>query len=685
MRQLDPRFAGALLCAALVTAQSASRASVPAGPPVAAAVPLAIGWHLTAAQIAAGCKREIARADARITALTRSRSARTFANAVEPLEQITADLNDDTAAAQFLVNVAAEKAVRDASQHCNTDEATFIAEMTARPQVYALIRDAAASGTAHTRAQRKLTDLWLTASFRAGAGLPGAKRREFVALNARLTGLQNRFSENLANDASTIAIGPAQIGGLDPDFVASFKRTDAGYLVPVNESTFTPFLSDADDAAARRAFTVAYGNRAGAANVALLEQAISVRDRLAHLFGYSTWAAYVLDDRMAKTPARVNAFLNNLDAVILPKAIAERDELAAIKGAPIDPWDRVYYENRLRKEKYALDRDEIRRYFPVQHTVDAVLGVYQKLLSVRFTRITMPDVWNDDVVGYDVADARSGALLGRFYLDLYPRPGKYSHVADFSIVPRRKLPDGTVRAPLAAIVGNWTRPAPGKPALLSHDAVQSFFHEFGHNMAAMLATGDYETLTGGFRADFIEAPAQMLENWVWDPAILKEISANVTTGAPLPDDLIKRLIATRRVHYAYETTLQLFFASVDMTYHTRGAHVDTTAVWAHLVSQLTPNAFVPGTHPQASFGHLMAGYDAGYYGYAWSKVYAQDMFSAFESAGLENPIVGMRYRADILAPARAEEPDEEVTRFLGRPMSPSAFYRDLGIAPPGAK
>jgi len=231
-------------------------------------------------------------------------------------------------------------------------------------------------------------------------------------------------------------------------------------------------------------------------------------------------------------------------------------------------------------------------------------------------------------------------------------------------------------------VGNWPRPAAGKPALLTHDDVETFFHEFGHNMAAMLANEPYETLTNGFRQDFVEAPSQMLENWVWDPAILKELSANVSTGAPLPDDLIQKMIAARYFDYSLATTQQILYASVDMAYHTAGRTVDTTATWKRIQAAVTPNRYVDGTHPQASFGHLMGGYDAGYYGYLWSKVYAQDMFTAFAAKGLENPEIGMRYRDEVLAPARTYEPDAEVTRLLGRPMNPDAFYRELGIAPP---
>jgi len=432
----------------------------------------------------------------------------------------------------------------------------------------------------------------------------------------------------------------------------------------------------------RRQMYVAYANREAGKNVALLQQAIVVRDSLAHLFGYPTWAAYVLADRMAQTPARVNTFLKSIDTAILPKARAEYATLAALNGGTLQPWDERFVENKLRKSKYAVDNNAIRQYFPVQHTIDSVLSIYAKLLGVTFARVAQPNEWNAEVLNYTVADAATGKQIGTFYLDLYPRPGKYDHFANFPLVTRRVLADGTVRAPIAAIVGNWPRPAAGKPALLTHDDVETFFHEFGHNMAAMLANEPYETLTNGFRQDFVEAPSQMLENWVWDPAILKELSANVSTGAPLPDDLIQKMIAARYFDYSLATTQQILYASVDMAYHTAGRAVDTTATWKRIQAAVTPNRYVDGTHPQASFGHLMGGYDAGYYGYLWSKVYAQDMFTAFAAKGLENPEIGMRYRDEVLAPARTYEPDAEVTRLLGRPMNPDAFYRELGIAPP---
>jgi thimet oligopeptidase len=679
------RSSAAVLAAALL-------ATLPlASPAKTGAAILAVDWTLSPAQIAASCAASIATVKRRSAAIAGASGRRTFDTVVLPLETATADFNDDLAAQGFLYNVSTDAKIRAASLKCSTDAGNALSEIAARPDLYRALAAADAGGSAHGAAQIKVSQLWLTSLKRSGAGLADAKRREFVALQQKLTDAQNQFAANLGNDTSSIAITAAQALSLPPDFVAaSLKKTadGSGYTVPVNESTIGPFLQNETDTAARKPYYIAYNNRGGDANIALLQSALATRDRLAHLIGYPTWAAFVLADHMAGTPARVEGFLSQIDAAILPKARQERDEDAALAKADgktsFDQWDQTYYENQLHKTKYAVDQNEIKQYFPVQHVVDSVLAIYQELLGVTFTRANVP-VWQSQVQAYDVADTASGKPLGRFYLDLFPRPGKYDHFANFPIIPRRVMPDGTVRLAESAIVGNWPQPAPGKAALLQHGDVETFFHEFGHNMAVMLADEPYETLTSGFRQDFIEAPSQMLENWAWDPAILKRVSSNVTTGQPLPDDLIQKMIAARYVHYALQTSQQILYATVDMEYHTQKPPFDTTAVWAATVARTTPNLYVPGTHPQSEFGHLMGGYDAGYYGYLWSKVYAQDMFSRFKAQGLTSPSAGMAYRKDILAPARLQEPDAEVRAFLGRPMNPNAFYQELGIAPPASQ
>jgi thimet oligopeptidase len=657
-------------------------------------VRLHFNWNVTADELKGNCLRQIATTKKRIDALMASHPKTTANGVLIPLENITADLGDRTVVETFMFSVATSALVRDASQACADELNSFVTEFNSRPDVYRALLAVAANHSATSPYQTKLLELYLETFRRSGAGLAPAARKKFVALSQQLGTLQLKFTANLQNDKSTITIPQTQIAGLSTDFAAQFtKNADGTYTVPVDESTVEPFLRSATDPDARKAFLVAYERRGGTTNVALLEQAIAIRDQLAHLLGYKDWATYQLANKMARSPERVINFLTDLDKRLLTGAQADLATLAQIKAtdtgassATIEPWDFEFYDAKLRKTKYSIDADEIKAYFPVQHTIDTVLAIYSKMLGVTYTK-GADDAWlpMPQVLHYRVSDTATGRFIGDSYFDLYPRPGKYSHFANFPLLPNRVLPDGRTQAPLSVIVGNWPVPAPGKPALLSHDDVETFFHEFGHNMAAMLATAPYETLTGGFRQDFVEAPSQMLENWVWQPSILKQLSSRYDTGAPMSDDLIKKLIATRYVDQSYLYTRQAFYAMVDMKYHTLGQHVDTTRVWDDLLPKMTPSAAIPDTYPEAGFGHLMGGYDAGYYGYLWSKVYAQDMFTRFQRQGFESPIAGAAYRQDILAPAQTYEPDQEVTKFLGHPMSPNAFYASLGIKPATAQ
>jgi thimet oligopeptidase len=438
-------------------------------------------------------------------------------------------------------------------------------------------------------------------------------------------------------------------------------------------------MTEAADSSARKAFYVAYQTRAYPKNDAVLREALAARAALAHLLGYPSWSAYVLADRMAGTPERVRGFLTELSERLQSKQSSEMTDLQALAGHPFEAWDLPYYQNLFVKTRYALDESAVRAYFPVDYTLPAIMAIYARLFGVTFTPAAQPHVWDPLVKEYAVAEAGSGRFIGTLYFDLYPRDGKYTHFANFAMLPNRQLENGEVRPPMTAIIGNWPLGAPGKPALLSHDEVVTFFHEFGHAMAALLCTAPYETLSDGFRWDFVEAPSQMLENWAWDPMILKQVSRSATTGEPLPDQLVSKIIANRRVGNGIFFERQIAYSVSDLDYHGAEPPADLSATWAANYAAYTHLTLPPEAHPQASFEHLMGGYDSGYYGYLWSLVYAADLFTAFHRAGLENPKVGQRYVSDILRPAKIYEPDREVEKVLGRPMNPTAFYEELGI------
>ena len=649
--------------------------------------PTVVNWDLTTAQIHSSCSSRLALARRQIAALAAARGPATFSNSILALENIASNLSDDLTAQTFLSQVALSSAVRDESLACSNSVAGFFADATSNPQIYARLLQAQKTMSGADAADRALASIWVSQFELSGAGLAGAPRAEFVSLSKQLTEIQNRFNQNFANDTTTIQITKAETKGLAPDFVGSLKTSsDGSFIVPVNDSTSQPFLGSAASEAARERFYFAYGKIQAGPNVALLEHAITIRYRLARLLGMPSWAAYQMRTRTVQDPAKIVGFLQSLDAHVLPGAYADIAALQKVKRietgdphATIKPWDVAYYLNERTRAEFSLDQNEVRQYFPAPHTVSAIMSFYQHILGVTFAPIVPAHAWSPDVTEFSVTDTASGRFIGSFFLDLYPRAGKPGGAFNAPVISVRTLEDGQVRPPVSAmIVSDWPAPSKDKPALLRHDDVVVFFHEFGHCMAAMLANVPYESLSQ-FDQDFVEAPSQMLENFAWDRSILRRITSNVDTGQAMPDALIDKLLASRcvtdRLCNAYAASRQLMLSLIDLDYHMSGPTVDTTAVWAKHARNDTPIPTPAGVHPEAQFTHETSGYDAGYYVYMWSLVYAQDMFTLFQREGVDSADAGMRYRTTILEPARTYSPDDEVKRFLGRPMSTAAFYR----------
>jgi thimet oligopeptidase len=677
-----PAASPATTAAPAPSAAPAAMPAAPAGPLLPADT--SINWNLTPDQINASCDAAIQKAKDTVKQIKTTPIADAgFSTGIKTVEDAVADMNDALVAQGVLSQLSVDKNVRDASTSCDEKQSQFAVELSSDPVLYAMAQLGAATAT--NAKDRKLAELYVEAGRRSGAGLDPTTRATTTKLFNQLNDLQIAFGRQLSEDTTSIDISKAEAASLPAVFIKTLKPAGDGYRVTVNESTFVQFMQNESSSAARQRYYMAYYHRGGEANVKRLEQAIAIRDQLAHLLGFNSWAAYQLDAKMAKTPQRVIVFLNNVDSKLLPKARIELATLEALKAksgdaSPWEPWDYAYYENMLVKTKYAVDENLVREYFPVDKVIPAVLGIYQKLLSVTFHPIAPPVTWAPGVLEYSISDNATGKPIGWFFLDLYPRPGKYGHFANFPLRTGRVLAGGVYQMPISSIIGNWPVGAPGKPALLSHDDVVTFFHEFGHLMHSTLSIAPYETYYGtNVRGDFVEAPSQMLENWMWQPSILKEISSNVTTGKPLPDDLIAKMIALKHVADGAVWTGQAFYASYDMKIHSSGPDVRATQTWFDLKKKLTTTPAVPGTIPEAEFEHLMGGYDAGYYGYLWSRVFAQDMFTVFQKGGLENPAIGARYRLYILQPGGSLEPDELLHNFLGRDVNYDAFYKDLGI------
>ncbi|MGA9342555.1 MAG: M3 family metallopeptidase [Rhodanobacteraceae bacterium] len=643
---------------------------------------IGIDWNLSAPQVDATCRAGIVTARARVNA-TEALAAdggTAFAHLLA-VENAVGTLSDDLPAPLLFATVAADPALREASVRCNDALNVFTTGLAADPAVYAFARDALTQ--ARTPAERQLARIYAENGRRAGAALPASKRAELVRLRDRLHALESAFVQNLGSDRSTIAISADEARSLPDDLVATFGKTRDGYRVPVTLEGKERFLKNAAAGDLRRRYLDAFYRIGGTANTRRVNQALTLRKHIARLLGFSSWADFQLSATMAKTPARARALLDDIDRQLLPRAKAEIAKLAELKAergenGPFRAWDYDYYEGQLERTAFAVDSEEVRRYFPADRVVPAMLALYQHLLGVVFERIQPADAWAPDVEQYAIRDAGDRRLLGWFYLDLMPRAGKSLPPSNTTLRAGHALADGGVRLPVSSIIGNGPAAAPGQPALYSHRDLVILFHEFGHLMHATLSTAPYATLNGtNVRSDFVEAPSQMFENWMWQPAILKKISRNIVTGKPIPDTLIDRMVALKIAASGVFWTRQVFLARYDLGLHGARPPVDANRYWFELMPTLTPLPPMRGTMPAASFLPIMGGYDARYYGYAWSRVYAQDMFSVFEKSGIDNAAIGKRYRREVLAPGGTIEPGQLVKNFLGRAPGPQAFYRDL--------
>ncbi len=644
-----------------------------------------IRWDLTPSELTAACQSALAGARASIKEIdARASGSASLADGLGAVETTEADLGDALSASANLAQFAVSKEVRDASTKCADDYTALGVELAADPAIYTMAQSAAAQAT--TPEDKQLAKIYIENGRRAAAGLDPATRAQVTKLFDELNTLQIAFEREISEDRTEIELSEKEVASLTPALISTLKPGKHGKRIAVNESTVGPFMDSEVSPSARRRFQTAYLRRGGTTNVERLTQAIALRQRLAHLLGFPSWAAYQTDVKMATTPQRASALVEQVDRTLLPKARLEIKTLAALKRAsgdltPFARWDYAYYEHQLEKAHYTVDSELIRRYFPVDKVVPSVLEIYAHLLGVRFERLEPALAWAPDVSEYAIYDAASDEAIGWFFLDLYPRAGKYGHFANFPLRGGRMLADGSYRKPVVAIVGNWPTPQPGKPTLLSHQEVIIFFHEFGHAMHATLTKARFATLAGtNVRQDFVEAPSQMLENWMWQPEVLKKVSSRIGSGEPLPDELIQKMIAAKHVADGAVWTAQAFYAYYDLQLHSLSGTAEPTPLWFALKRKMVPIHEIPGTYPEASFEHLMGGYDAGYYGYLWSKVYAQDMFSKFKQDGLDNPAVGMRYRKEILEPGGTAEPDLLLKRFLGRDVSYKPFYEELGIS-----
>lgn len=580
--------------------------------------------------------------------------------------------------------------VRRAAAALETQGSRVKADVFTRRDVYRALKAYAATNPALDEEQQRLVDKWLVKFERNGMGLSDKDLKKFVKLNSERLDKITRYNVNLNNYQDQLEVTREQLDGMEETFVNRLERTpDGKYVVTLKYPDYNPFMANAKDEAARKALQSKFAKRGGKENVKLLEDTLLLRSKQARLLGYEKYPDYVLPSRMAKNYETLEAFLKDLEKQVRPLADAETAQYLALKkemtgqdSQELAAWELPYWANQYKKQKYAVDDEKIKEYFPADKVIGGMFDTFGDLFGLRFEPAKLP-AWHPDVQTYLIKDQKSGEVISYFYLDAYPRDGKYTHAATWSFVDRFELPDGSYQIPSVVIAANFTPAGGGMPALLTHSDVETLFHEFGHVLQMSLATSRYASLTGDNVAwDYIEAHSQLLENWAWEPAVLKKISAHYKTGEPLPDGLIEAMQKSRRAGEASAFIRQNFLGQFDVDAHTANKRVNTTKLYGKLMKQITGIPLTKGTYPQASFGHIMSltdPYDVGYYVYAWSLVIAEDIFSRFEEQGLFNQELGGRLREYIYTPGTAKDENEMVEAFLGRPYNNKAFLKSLGV------
>jgi len=420
-----------------------------------------------------------------------------------------------------------------------------------------------------------------------------------------------------------------------------------------------------------------------------------LRKKIATLLGYKSWATLATETRMSGSPETIDAFMNplfekaragaarDLEQLRLLKVehLRERGELQCDASAvEMDAHDTSFYSALLLKRNYGVDNEAVRAYFPLDHVVETTMKIYQELLGFKFDEISDFDTWHPSVRLFRVSDTASQARVGHFYLDLHPRDGKYGHAAIFHILKKWKEQTG-----VDCMLCNLPAPsADGTPALLRHADCVTFFHEFGHIMHGLCSEGDGNSTTlAKCPRDFVEAPSQMLENWVWTREGLKRLSKHKETGEPLPDELLEAMIAAKNVGAGLAMIRQLYLSSLDLAIHGEAPPSDAAGLQA-LVDEMRPRLSLvknpAGANMLRSFGHLMNQYSAAYYGYLWAEVLSADMFATCFEKDPFDAAAGMRYRKLVLAPGGVGLISDHLTKFLGRPPSQDAFLVSRGIS-----
>ena len=651
-------------------------------------------WEQTPEAVEASMKNAIAKANAALDQIGAQDLGKvTFKSTVVALDDVTYQASLAANKATIIKETNTNRAMRTAAENAVKAFQDWAVGVDYREDVYNSIKAFVGTHPKLTGEDEKLLKETLRDYRRAGLDLAPDQRKEVEQLRKELSKLGTDFDTNIVKAVAPVMFTKADLEGLPESFFASpgIKTGDDVYTVMANVTW--QFNTVEENAKSERTRKQLYLVRETLAkdNVSVLNQMLTLRNKIALRLGYKSWDDYQTEVKMAKTGANAEKYINDLVSGIQPKFDSEVAELQKLKAADtndpnakIEVWDWRYYSNQRNKQKYDVDKEALRVYFPFQKVLDGMFNIYQSIFGLKFEKIAAPYKWVDDVQLYLVTDSATGEPLGMFYLDMFPREGKFNHFAQFDIISGKLLPNGKYQRPTVALLCNFPPPVGDAPSLMTHQDVETLFHEFGHALHSIVTRAKYGRFAGTHvPGDFVEAPSQMLQNWVWDKKVLDTFAADYRDPAKkIPGDIVNKLndakLATAGVFYRR----QFAFASLDLALH--DPHPEDMPYDSVAISNpILEKVFLPidpSTTFVSYFGHLN-GYDAGYYGYAWADAIAADMATVFEKAkdGYLDKQAGMKLRREIYEPGDSRDVNESIEKFLGRKQSVEPFLKKIGI------
>ncbi len=639
-----------------------------------------------------------------IASLLASTEAFTWENLVEPLDAQEDQLERAWSPVSHLNAVVNSDELRAAYKACLpklSDYATEIGQHTVLFQAYQTL---AGHGQSLNPAQRKVLDNALRDFRLSGVDLPAEHKARYKAIAQQLSRLSSQFADNVLDvtNAWSKHIDDLELlAGLPPSAIdlaaqTAEQRGQSGWLLTLEFPSYQPVMTYAEDRELRRTLYTAYGTRASDQgphdkaydNTQIMEEILALRHETAELLGYANYAEYSLATKMARSTSDVIAFLHDLaqrSRIQAQRELAELKDFAAERDGlqDLQPWDVAYYSEKLRQQRYAISAEEIRPYFPASRVIQGLFALVEKLYKVRFQPVAGVDTWHPDVQVYAIHDL-DGQVRAQCYLDLYARQHKRAG-AWMGTCQSRMVTQQRRQMPVAYITCNFTPPIGDKPALLTHEEVETLFHEFGHGLHHMLTRVDYPAIAGinGVAWDAVELPSQFMENFCWRRETLDRISGHYETGEPIPQSLYERMLAAKHFQSAMMMLRQLEFALFDFR-----LHQEYDPCQGGRISQIQQEVRdqVAVIHPPTwhrvahSFSHIFAGgYAAGYYSYKWAEVLSADAFSLFEECGLFDESTGQAFLQQILEKGGSQDADELFKAFRGREPRIDALLRHSGI------